>query len=104
MSFKQGWLMPANWRQSCRACLCSLGACVACQGRAYQLLPVQHCTSCGSQLLCFAGVLSEIVDRQTGQMARTPQLLEFARVHGLKCITVTDLVRYLNANDIRLSS
>ena len=27
-------------------------------------------------------------------MARTPQLLEFAREHGLKCITVAELVRY----------
>ena len=50
------------------------------------------------------GVLSEIVDRQTGQMARTPQLLEFAKTHGLKCITVADIVRYLDAHAIRLSS
>ena len=50
------------------------------------------------------GVLSEIVDRQTGQMARTPQLLEFAKTHGLKCITVADIVRYLDAHAIRLTS
>ena len=53
-------------------------------------------------MLCSAGVLSEIVDRMTGQMATTPQLLEFARVHGLKCITVAELVRYLDANVLQL--
>ncbi|KAK9829750.1 hypothetical protein WJX72_007674 [[Myrmecia] bisecta] len=42
-----------------------------------------------------AGVLSEIVDRESGEMARTPQLLEFAKQHGLKCITIADLVRHL---------
>ena len=40
-----------------------------------------------------AGVLCEIVNPD-GTMARTPQLLEFARAHGLKCITIADLVRY----------
>ncbi len=32
-------------------------------------------------------------------MARTPQLLEFARQHGLKCITILDLVRYRLKHD-----
>jgi 3,4-dihydroxy 2-butanone 4-phosphate synthase/GTP cyclohydrolase II len=27
-------------------------------------------------------------------MSRTPQLLKFAATHGLKCITIADLVRY----------
>jgi 3,4-dihydroxy 2-butanone 4-phosphate synthase/GTP cyclohydrolase II len=40
-----------------------------------------------------AGVLCEIVNRD-GTMARTPELLEFAAHHGLKCITIADLVRY----------
>lgn len=40
-----------------------------------------------------AGVLCEIVNPD-GSMARTPQLLEFASEHGLKCITIADLVRY----------
>ncbi|EFN54915.1 hypothetical protein CHLNCDRAFT_24136 [Chlorella variabilis] len=40
-----------------------------------------------------AGVLCEIVNPD-GTMARTPQLLQFAKTHGLKCITIADLVRY----------
>jgi len=40
-----------------------------------------------------AGVLCEIVNKD-GTMARTPELLEFAARHGLKCITIADLVRY----------
>jgi 3,4-dihydroxy 2-butanone 4-phosphate synthase/GTP cyclohydrolase II len=39
-------------------------------------------------------VLCEIVDRRDGSMARTPQLLAFAKQQGLKCITIADLVRY----------
>ena len=42
-----------------------------------------------------AGVLSEVVDRRDGSMARTPYLLEFAGLHGLKCITIADLVQHL---------
>ena len=45
--------------------------------------------------MCFAGVLSEIVDRRSGQMARTPQLLDFAQHYGLRCISIADLIRYL---------
>lgn len=41
-----------------------------------------------------AGVLCEIVNKDDGSMARTPQLLEFAKRHGLKCITIADLLRY----------
>lgn len=40
-----------------------------------------------------AGVLCEIVNKD-GTMARTPELLQFAATHGLKCITIADLVRY----------
>lgn len=40
-----------------------------------------------------AGVLCEIVNRD-GTMSRTPELLEFSARHGLKCITIADLVRY----------
>ena len=29
-----------------------------------------------------------------GTMARTPQLIEFCRTHGLKLVTVADLIRY----------
>ena len=43
----------------------------------------------------WTGVLSEVVDRRNGSMARTPYLLEFARLHGLRCITIADLVQYL---------
>jgi 3,4-dihydroxy 2-butanone 4-phosphate synthase/GTP cyclohydrolase II len=44
-----------------------------------------------------AGVLCEIVDRRDGSMARTPALLAFARAEGLKCVTIADLVAYMDA-------
>jgi len=44
-----------------------------------------------------AGVLCEIVDRRDGSMARTPALLAFAAEHGLKCVTIADLVAYMDA-------
>ncbi len=40
-----------------------------------------------------AGVICEIMN-EDGTMARLPELHEFAAVHGLKMITVADLVRY----------
>jgi 3,4-dihydroxy 2-butanone 4-phosphate synthase/GTP cyclohydrolase II len=40
-----------------------------------------------------AGVICEIMN-EDGTMSRLPQLREFASVHGLKMITVADLVRY----------
>jgi 3,4-dihydroxy 2-butanone 4-phosphate synthase/GTP cyclohydrolase II len=40
-----------------------------------------------------AGVICEIMNAD-GTMARLPQLTEFAREHGLKIISVADLVRY----------
>lgn len=40
------------------------------------------------------GVLCEIVSKSDGSMARTPELLEFAREHNLKCITIADLVAF----------
>lgn len=39
-----------------------------------------------------AGVLCEVVDKRDGSMARTPYLLRFANEHGLKCITIQDLI------------
>jgi len=43
---------------------------------------------------CFpAGVLCEIVN-EDGTMSRRDQLLDFARKHGLKAITISDLIRY----------
>ena len=44
-----------------------------------------------------AGVLCEIVDARDGSMARTPALQAFARAEGLKCVTIADLVAYLDA-------
>lgn len=41
-----------------------------------------------------AGVLCEIVDRDNGSMARTPKLMQFAQQHGLKIVTIADLIRY----------
>ena len=46
-----------------------------------------------------AGVLCEIVNKEDGSMSRTPQLLEFAKRHGLKCITIADLIRYRLRNE-----
>lgn len=40
-----------------------------------------------------AGVLCEIVS-EDGSMARTQELQAFAKQHGIKCITIADLVRY----------
>jgi 3,4-dihydroxy 2-butanone 4-phosphate synthase/GTP cyclohydrolase II len=40
-----------------------------------------------------AGVICEIM-RDDGTMARVPDLMHFARQHGLKIITVADLIRY----------
>src|ERR1700694_5770145 len=40
-----------------------------------------------------AGVICEIMI-EDGSMARLPELVEFARTHGLKMIRVADLVRY----------
>src|SRR5437763_15800671 len=40
-----------------------------------------------------AGVICEIMN-EDGTMARLPQLREFAVVHGLKIISVADLIRY----------
>ncbi len=40
-----------------------------------------------------SGVICEIMN-DDGSMARVPQLIEFCRVHGLKLVTVADLIRY----------
>jgi 3,4-dihydroxy 2-butanone 4-phosphate synthase/GTP cyclohydrolase II len=45
-----------------------------------------------------AGVLCEIMDTD-GTMARVPKLLEIARAHGLKIITVKDLINYRAKRD-----
>lgn len=39
-------------------------------------------------------MLCEVVDRANGSMARTPQLLAFAREHGLRCVTIADLLEH----------
>lgn len=40
-----------------------------------------------------AGVICEIMN-EDGTMARVPQLLEFAREHGMKIVTIADLIYY----------
>jgi 3,4-dihydroxy 2-butanone 4-phosphate synthase/GTP cyclohydrolase II len=40
-----------------------------------------------------AGVICEIMD-DDGTMARVPELMKFAREHGLKIVTVKDLINY----------
>lgn len=45
-----------------------------------------------------AGVICEIMN-DDGSMARVPQLVEFCRKHGLKLISVADLIRYRLQNE-----
>src|ERR1700704_5750241 len=45
-----------------------------------------------------AGVICEIL-KEDGTMARRDDLVEFARVHGLKIITVADLIEYRLRNE-----
>ena len=45
-----------------------------------------------------AAVICEIMD-EDGTMARLPQLLEFAQLHGLKIGTIADLIRYRMENE-----
>ncbi len=40
-----------------------------------------------------AGVICEVLD-DDGGMARVPELLALARAHGLRCITIKDLIEY----------
>ena len=45
-----------------------------------------------------AGVICEIM-RDDGTMARVPDLIEFCREHGLKMLTVAELIRYRMQNE-----
>jgi len=45
-----------------------------------------------------AGVVCEIMN-EDGTMARVPQLMEFAKKHGLKIITIADLIRYRRSHE-----
>jgi 3,4-dihydroxy 2-butanone 4-phosphate synthase/GTP cyclohydrolase II len=45
-----------------------------------------------------AGVICEIMN-DDGTMARIPQLVEFCRTHGLKMLTVAELIRYRMKNE-----
>jgi 3,4-dihydroxy 2-butanone 4-phosphate synthase/GTP cyclohydrolase II len=45
-----------------------------------------------------AGVLCEVMD-DDGHMARLPQLFEIARKHGLKIMTIQDLIEYRRRNE-----
>ena len=67
-----------------------------------------RCTAPGAQLISHvdrkgcracAGALCEIVNPEDGSMSRTPQLLEFAARHGLRCVTIAELVRYRLQHD-----
>jgi 3,4-dihydroxy 2-butanone 4-phosphate synthase/GTP cyclohydrolase II len=48
--------------------------------------------------LIHAGVICEIMN-DDGTMARVPDLVEFCKLHGLKMVTVADLIRYRMANE-----
>jgi 3,4-dihydroxy 2-butanone 4-phosphate synthase/GTP cyclohydrolase II len=45
-----------------------------------------------------SGVICEVMN-DDGTMARTPQLIEFCAQHGLKLVTVADLIRYRMQNE-----
>jgi 3,4-dihydroxy 2-butanone 4-phosphate synthase/GTP cyclohydrolase II len=45
-----------------------------------------------------AGVICEIMN-EDGTMARVPDLIEFCKVHGLKMLTVAELIRYRLQNE-----
>jgi len=45
-----------------------------------------------------SGVICEIMN-EDGTMSRVPQLLEFCREHGMKMLTVADLIRYRMQNE-----
>ena len=46
-----------------------------------------------------AGVLCEVVDHKKTDMARLPELEEFAEEHGLLLISIADLIRYRRQKD-----
>lgn len=46
-----------------------------------------------------AGVLCEILSQDGAGMARRPELLNFAKLHNLRVITVADLIRYRRAKE-----
>lgn len=45
-----------------------------------------------------AGVICEVMN-DDGTMARVPQLFEFAKMHGLKIITIEELIKYRRKNE-----
>ncbi|HOM01832.1 MAG TPA: bifunctional 3,4-dihydroxy-2-butanone-4-phosphate synthase/GTP cyclohydrolase II [Acetivibrio sp.] len=45
-----------------------------------------------------AGVICEVMN-DDGTMARAPQLIEFSKKHGLKIITIADLIKYRRNNE-----
>jgi 3,4-dihydroxy 2-butanone 4-phosphate synthase / GTP cyclohydrolase II len=45
-----------------------------------------------------AGIICEIMN-EDGSMARVPDLVEFCRLHGLKMVTVAELIRYRMENE-----
>jgi len=49
-----------------------------------------------------AGVICEIMN-EDGTMARTPQLIEFAKKNDIKIITIADLIAYRRKNEILVS-
>ena len=45
-----------------------------------------------------SGIVCEIMD-EDGSMARTPSIIEFSKKHGLKIITIADLIEYRRKNE-----
>lgn len=48
--------------------------------------------------LSYSGILCEIM-AEDGTMARLPQLIEFAKTHNLKIISIADLIKYRRRNE-----
>ena len=51
--------------------------------------------------LCPAGVICEIMN-EDGTMARVPELLSFVKFHGLKIITIEDLIAYRRKHEVNV--
>jgi 3,4-dihydroxy 2-butanone 4-phosphate synthase / GTP cyclohydrolase II len=49
-----------------------------------------------------AGVICEII-KEDGEMARVPDLIEFAKEHQLKMITIKDLINYRSQSEVYIS-
>eukprot|EP00887_Chlorella_sp_A99_P002081 scaffold21.g2081.t1 len=87
---RPGHIFPLRYRQARRG---AIGGVLRRPGHTEASVDLARLAGCRP-----AGVLCEIVNPD-GSMARTPQLLAFAREHGLRVITIADLIRYRLKHD-----